>query len=77
MHFIFLHVYVYQYVWTLKACYQLFHVSWTKIISAMIENMKVDVLKLTIACANRITVTYTTAYMCKHVDSLFSALILL
>ena len=30
-----------------------------------------------IACANRITVTYTTACMCKHVDSLFSALILL
>ena len=24
MHFIFLHVYMYQYVWTLKACYQLF-----------------------------------------------------
>ena len=80
MHFIFLHVYMYQYVWTLKAlkaCYQLFHVSWAKIISAMIVNMKVDVLKLTSACANRITVTYTTAYMCKQVDSLFSALILL
>ena len=71
MHFIFLHVYMYQCVWTLEACYQLFHVSWAKIISAMTVNMKVDVLKLTIACASRITVTYTTAYMCKHVDSLF------
>ena len=42
----------------------------------MIVNMKLDVLKLTIACAKRIIVTYTTANMCKHVDSLFSALIL-